>query len=40
MNWVSVYHLKLDGFVHDMTMDGANNFLKAIKLFESSKNDL
>ena len=40
VNWVDDNHPELNGFIHDMTMDGAENYIRAIQLFEASENDM
>lgn len=37
VSWTSRNHPELDGFIHDMTMQGAINYLKAIELYENRK---
>ena len=37
VNWTKKHHPKLDGFIHDMTMNGAINYVKAIQLYQSEK---
>jgi len=39
VNWTSRNHPELDGFIHDLTMDGAKNYLKAIDLYEKRKEE-
>lgn len=35
ISWIKTHHPDLDGFVNDMTMDGATNYLRAIKLYKT-----
>lgn len=35
VNWTSRHYPELDGFIHDLTMNGAINYLKAIELYEN-----
>lgn len=39
VRWITTNHPKLDGFIYDMTMNGAINYLKAIELYEKEIND-
>lgn len=40
VKWVGENHPALDGFIHDLTMHGALNYLKAIELYENRKKAL
>lgn len=40
VSWINANHPQLNGFIHDMTMNGAKNYLKAIELYESNNTDL
>lgn len=35
VHWIDKNHPKLNGFIHDMSMKGAMNYLEAIALFEA-----
>lgn len=37
VSWINKKHPKLDGFIHDLTMNGAINYLKAIELHKNIK---
>jgi len=37
VSWTRTNHVELDGFINDMTMKGAQDYVKAIKLYESQK---
>ncbi len=38
VNWVESNHPELDGFIYDLTMQGAQNYIKAIALYNNRKN--
>jgi len=40
VSWIETNHPDLNGFIHDMSMEGANNYLKAIELFETNEKNL
>jgi hypothetical protein len=40
VNWVHIHHPDLDGFVHDLSMQGAINYLKAIELYKDNEETL
>ncbi|WP_036151433.1 hypothetical protein [Maribacter forsetii] len=37
INWIQLNHNELDGFVNDMTLEGAQNYLKSMKLYEAQE---
>ncbi|WP_100612751.1 hypothetical protein [Confluentibacter lentus] len=37
VKWVKLNHPELDGFIHDLSMQGAIDYLKAIELYENNK---
>lgn len=38
VNWVQLNHPELDGFIHDLSMNGAIDYMKAIDLYTNRKN--
>lgn len=40
VHWINMHHPELDGFIHDMTMKGAKDYLKAIALYENRQDSL
>ena len=38
-NWIRNNHPNLDGFVNDITMEGAKDYLKAIELFSFNQDN-
>lgn len=37
VNWIKINHPELDGFIHDLSMQGAINYVNAIKLYRKRK---
>ncbi len=40
VSWVSENHPELDGFIHDLSMQGAINYMKAIELYENRTGEM
>ena len=40
VNWIHKKHPELDGFIYDMTMKGAQNYIKAIEFYQNRKDTL
>ncbi len=36
VNWIELNHPKLNGFIHDQSLNGGVNYVKAIELYENS----
>jgi len=37
--WVEENHPELDGFIHDMTMKGAQDYVNSIELYEARRGE-
>lgn len=37
VSWISIHHPELDGFIHDLTMNGAKKYVQAIALYNENK---
>ncbi|WP_343486768.1 hypothetical protein [Allomuricauda sp. d1] len=40
VEWTKTHHPELDGFIYDLTMQGALNYLKAMELYKNREIDL
>ena len=36
VDWISLNHPELNGFIHDQSLNGGVNYMKAIELYENS----
>ncbi|EPR71726.1 hypothetical protein ADIWIN_3173 [Winogradskyella psychrotolerans RS-3] len=39
VNWIKINHPEMDGFIHDLSMQGAIDYLKAIELYKNREVD-